>query len=52
MEELRAIILMKEKPIQGYLTRKQYKMHLAQKERIKQFLEQEKLNKKNKDQSL
>ena len=52
MEELRAIILMKEKPIQGYLTRKQYKMHLAQKERIKQFLEQEKANKENKEQSL
>ena len=52
MEELRAIILMKEKPIQGLLSRKQYKMHLEQKQRIKQFLEQEKLEKENKEQSL
>ena len=43
---------MKEKPIQGLLSRKQYKMHLAQKERIKQFLEQEKLEKENKEKSL
>jgi len=52
MQELRAIILMKEKPIQGHLSRKRYKMHLAQKERIKQFLEQEKLNKEIQEQSL
>jgi hypothetical protein len=50
-QELRAVILMKEKPITGYLSHKQYKMHLEQKERIKQFLEQEKLE-KNKEQSL
>ncbi|MFQ6723929.1 MAG: hypothetical protein ACLRFE_01160 [Clostridia bacterium] len=52
MQELRTIILMKEKPIQGLLSRKQYKMHLAQKERIKQFLEKEKLEKENKEKSL
>ena len=52
MEELRTIILMKEKPIQGHLSRKRYKMHLEQKERIEQFLEQEKLEKENKEQSL
>ena len=52
MQELRAIILMKEKPIQGLLSRKQYKMHLAQQERIKQFLEQEKLEKENKEKLL
>lgn len=50
--ELRAIILMKEKPITGYLTRKEYKNCLAQRERIEQFLEQEKLEKENKEKSL
>lgn len=52
VQELRAIILMKEKPIQGHLSRKQYKMHLEQMERVKQFLEQEKLEKENKEKSL
>lgn len=52
MQELRSIILMKEKPITGYLTRKRYKMLLAQRERIEKFLEQEKLEKENKEQSL
>ena len=52
IQELRAIILMKERPITGYLTRKEYKKCLAQRERIEQFLEQEKLNKENKEQSL
>ena len=52
MQELRAIILMKEKPITGYLTRKEYKKHLAQRERIEQFLEQEKLDKQNNEKLL
>ncbi|MBQ7797640.1 MAG: hypothetical protein IJ371_00770, partial [Clostridia bacterium] len=52
MQELRAVILMKEKTITGYLTRKEYKKLLAQRERIKNFIEQEKLNKEHKEQSL
>ena len=40
MQELRAVILMKEKTITGYLTRKEYKKLLAQRERIKYFIEQ------------
>ena len=52
MEELRAIILMGEKPIKGYLSRKEYKKHLEQVERINAFLEQKKLEKQNKEQSL
>ena len=52
LQELRAVILMGEKPIQGNLSRKQYKKHLEQRERIKQFLEQERLEKENKEKSL
>ena len=52
MQELRAIILMKEKPITGYLTRKEYKKLLAQRERIEIFLEQEKSNKQNNEKSV
>ena len=52
IQELKAIILMKEKPITGYLTRKEYKLCLAQQERIKQFLEQEKSNKENYEKPL
>ena len=52
MEELRAIILMKEKPIKGLLSRKEYKKHLAQKERIKNFLEAERLSKEKQEKSL
>ncbi len=52
MEERKALILMKEKPITGYLSRKEYKQYLAQKERIDKFLEQEKLRKESKEQSL
>lgn len=51
-KDLGALILMREKPITGYMSRKQYKMHLVQMERIKQFLEQEKLEKENKEQAL
>lgn len=51
-EELRAVKLLGETPIVGLLSRRNYKKHLAQKERIKQFLEQEKSEKQNKEQSL
>ena len=51
-EQLRAVILMHEKPIQGHMSRKEYKKHLEQVERINQFLEQEKLNKQNDEKSL
>ena len=52
MEERKALILMHEKPVTGYLSRKEYKQYLAQKERIDKFLEQEKLHKESKEQSL
>lgn len=51
-EQLRAVILMHEKPIQGHMSRKEYKKHLEQVERINQFLEQEKLNKQKDEKSL
>ena len=58
IQELRAIILMKEKPITGYLTRKEYKKLLAQRERIEEYLaienhlSQEQLNNNNTENSL
>lgn len=51
-EELNAVISLKETPIKGWVSRKQYKMHLAQKQRAIRYLNQERLEKENQEQSL
>lgn len=51
-DELRVLISWNQHPICGWLTRKGYKKHLEQKQRVRQFLEQEKLEKQNKEKSL
>jgi len=51
-EEIKTIISLGEHPICGWLTRKGYKKHLEQKQRVRRYLEQEQLNKENKEQSL
>lgn len=51
-EELKAIISLKETPIMGWVSRKEYKMHIAQKQRAIQYLNQKRLEKENKEKSL